>query len=347
MVALDSLRLQQEGENQYVARLLTPGTLLRERYRITGLIGEGGMGAVYVAEDTRLEGRQTAIKEVSLESYGTPESPLTQQARDQFYREASVLARLDHPNLPKVSDFFYEDDRDYLVMDFVPGRDLREILEVSRAEGKFLDETQVLRWAEQIGEALTYLHYQEPPVLHRDVKPSNVKLTPNGRIKLVDFGLVKIMMPDDDRTVTVLQGRGTVAYTPLEQYGGDTGHTDPRSDVYSFAAALYHLLTGQLPADAKERFLKPDILRPPREFNPALSTQVEEGLLWGLESHPAARPPTITEFVAALKQGVSREGERIYVTPTWQSAIIQYQDILRWVVLFLILALALTWQLAQ
>jgi serine/threonine protein kinase len=347
MVGLDSLRLHSEGEQHYVARLLTPGTVLRERYRITGLIGQGGMGAVYLAEDARLEGRQTAIKEVGLDTYGTPDSPLTQQARDQFYREASILARLDHPNLPKVSDFFYEDDRDYLVMDFVPGRDLREILEVARAEGKFLDEAKVLHWAEQIGEALTYLHYQEPVVLHRDVKPSNVKLSPNGRIKLVDFGLVKIMLPDDDRTVTVLQGRGTVAYTPLEQYGGDAGHTDPRSDVYSLAATVYHLLTGQPPADAKERFLNPAILRRPRDLNPALSTQVEEALLWGLESHPAARPASIAEFVAALRQGVSREGDRIYVTPTWQSAIAEYQDILRWVVVFLILALVLTWQLAQ
>ncbi len=330
-----------------MARLLTPATVLRERYRITGLIGQGGMGAVYLAEDTRLEGRQTAIKEVSLDSYGAPNDPLTAQAREQFYREASVLARLDHPNLPKVSDFFYEDDRDYLVMDYVPGRDLREILEVTRAEGKFLDEAQVLRWAEQMGEALSYLHRQEPPVLHRDIKPSNVKLTPDGRIKLVDFGLVKIMMPDDERTVTVLQGRGTVAYTPWEQYGGDAGHTDPRSDVYSFAATIYHLLTGQLPADAKERFLQPSVFRRARDVNPELSPQIEEALLWGLESHPSARPASVQEFVAALKQGVSREGNRIYVTPTWQSAILEHQETLRWVVLLLGLALLLTWQLAR
>lgn len=330
-----------------MARLLQPGTVLRGRYTITGLIGQGGMGAVYLADDLRLEGRKTAIKEVGLDSYGAPDDPMTQQAREQFHREASVLARLDHPNLPKVSDFFYEDGRDYLVMDFVPGRDLREILEVARAEGKFLPEPQVLGWAAQIGEALTYLHRQSPPVLHRDIKPSNLKLTPEGRIKLVDFGLVKIMVSDDDRTVTVLQGRGTAAYTPLEQYGGDAGHTDSRSDIYSLAATLYHLLTGELPADAKERFLRPQALRRPREFNPAISPQTEEGLLWGLATHPAARPSTIADLLSALKQGVSREGGVVQPTPSWELALAQNQRLVRFLAFLLALTLFLTWHLSQ
>lgn len=330
-----------------VARLLTPGAVLRGRYTITRLIGQGGMGAVYLANDSRLDGRQTALKEVAFESYGTADSPLAAQARDQFHREASILARLDHPNLPKVSDFFLEDERDYLVMDYVPGRDLREILEEASAEGKFLDEAQVLGWAEQMGEALQYLHSQEPLVLHRDVKPSNVKVTPRGRIKLVDFGLVKIMMSDEERTVTVLQGRGTAAYTPLEQYGGDSGHTDPRSDIYSFAATLYHLLTGQLPADAKERFLQSDALKRPREINPALSVQVEQALLWGLASHPKDRPDTVAEFVAALRQGVSREGARIYVTPTWQSALGNSARLVQVGLALAGVAAAVTWLLAR
>lgn len=329
-----------------MARLLQPGTVLRGRYTITGLIGQGGMGAVYLADDLRLEGRKTAIKEVGLDSYGAPDDPMTQQAREQFHREASVLARLDHPNLPKVSDFFFEDGRDYLVMDFVPGRDLREILEVARVEGKLLPEAQVLGWAVQIGEALSYLHRQSPPVLHRDIKPSNLKLTPEGRIKLVDFGLVKIMVSDDDRTVTVLQGRGTAAYTPLEQYGGDAGHTDSRSDIYSLAATLYHLLTGQLPADAKERFLRPQALRRPREFNPAISPQTEEGLLWGLETHPTARPATVTDLLSALKQGVSREGGVVQPTPSWELALAQNQRLVRLLLFLLALTLFLTWNLS-
>ncbi len=304
------------------------------------------MGAVYLADDLRLEGRKTAIKEIALDAYGAPGDPMAQQARDQFHREASILARLDHPNLPKVSDFFYEEGRDYLVMDYVPGRDLREILEEARVEGKFLPEAKVLGWSQQIAEALTYLHHQSPPVLHRDVKPGNIKLTPEGRIKLVDFGLVKVMISDDDRTVTVLQGRGTVAYTPLEQYGGDAGHTDVRSDVYSFAATLYHLLTKELPPDAKERFLRPQVLRRPREVNPAISPETDEALLWALEIHPTARPSAVSEFMSALTHGVSREGGRRSASSSWQMALLQNQQLIRWLLLLFFLALLLTWQLS-
>jgi serine/threonine protein kinase len=336
-----------EAIKERVARLLTPGTVLRGRYRITGLVGQGGMGAVYLADDLRLEGRQTAIKEIILDSYGAPDDPMTIQAREQFHREASVLARLDHPNLPKVSDFFDENQRDYLVMDYVPGRDLREILEEARADGKFLREAEVLGWAQQMGEALAYLHNQRPLVLHRDIKPSNIKLTPEGRIKLVDFGLVKVMVADDARTVTVMQGRGTVAYTPLEQYGGDAGHTDLRSDIYSFAATLYQLLTGDLPLDAKERFLHPTSLRRPRELNPNLSAKVDEALLWGLEMHPADRPPTVADFLSALQRGVSRVGGRLEPAPSWEVALLQNSRLL-WVLgLLFALALLLTWQLTN
>ena len=143
---------------------------------------------------------------------------LRQQAHQQFLQEASILAQLDHPNLPKVSDFFSDDSRDYLVMDFVPGHDLRELLQASHARGEKLDERMVLDWAIQIIDALSYLHRQSPPVVHRDIKPGNIKLTPDGRIKLVDFGLVKLLAQDDARTITVVQGRGTALYTPLEQY---------------------------------------------------------------------------------------------------------------------------------
>jgi len=275
-------------------RPLPLGTVLRSRYKIVELVGRGGMGAVYRAEDLRLEGRQCAIKEVGLDIEASPS--LQAQAREQFHREASVLARLDHPNLPKVSDYFSEGDRDYLVMDFVSGRDLKEIVDEARRQGRFLEEKQVLAWAEQLCDALEYLHSQDPPVLHRDIKPANIKLTPGGIIKLVDFGLVKLLAPDDARTITVLQGRGTVQYTPLEQYGGDTGHTDVRSDIYALGATLYHLLTNHPPADAKQRFLKPDSLLPPRSLNPNLSPRVERAILWAMEMHPDDRPASVAEF---------------------------------------------------
>ena len=275
-----------------------PGAVLRDRYKIIDLVGQGGMGAIYRAEDLRLAGRYCAIKEVQPEPRAS--SSMLAQAREQFYREASTLARLDHPNLPKVSDHFSEGDCDYLVMDFVPGRELKEIMEEARRQGKFLDEEEVLSWADQLCQALEYLHSQDPPILHRDIKPSNIKLTPAGAIKLVDFGLVKLLIPDDARTITVLQGRGTVQYTPLEQYGGDTGHTDARSDIYSLGATLYHLLTGQSPTDAKQRFLEPGSLASPRSLNPDLSPQTERALLRALEMHPDQRPGSVAEFRTEL-----------------------------------------------
>ena len=273
---------------------LAVGTILRSRYKIIEMVGAGGMGAVYRAEDMRLEGRQCAVKEISLDME-TTESART-QAQAQFQREASILARLDHPNLPKVSDYFTDDQREFLVMDFVPGRDLKYLMDEARNKGQILPEKQVLAWADQLCDALDHLHIQDPPVLHRDIKPANIKLTPGGTIKLVDFGLVKLMMPDDATTITIVQGRGTVQYTPLEQYGGDTGHTDARSDIYSLGATLYHLLTNQPPIDAKQRFLRPSSLIPPRELNPRISLRTERALLHSLAMHPEQRPASIIQF---------------------------------------------------
>ncbi len=255
------------------------------------------MGSVYLAEDLRLEGRQCAIKEVYHDQMLSDE--MLQQAREQFFREATVLARLDHPNLPKVSDFFSVEERDFLVMDFIPGKDLRTLMIEARRRNEFLPERQVLSWASQLADALIYLHGQDPPILHRDIKPGNMKVTPNGVLKLVDFGLVKLMAPDE-MTITVLQGRGTALYTPLEQYGGDTGHTDPRSDIYAFGATLYHLLTGHPPLEARERFLNPHNLTPPQELNPDISTRTQRAILWAMNLHPADRPPDMETFREAL-----------------------------------------------
>jgi len=275
-------------------RPLLPGTVLRKRYKIISLIGQGGMGAVYRAQDSRLAGRECAVKEVLPTPNVLPDAQ--QQTQEQFYREASMLARLDHPGLPKVSDYFSESGREYLVMDFVPGRDLHEIINEQKRRNEFLGEAVVLTWLNQICDALSYLHGQEPPILHRDIKPSNIKLTPRGVIKLVDFGLVKELSDDDNRTVTVVQGRGTLQYTPLEQYGGDTGHTDARSDIYALGATLYHLLTNVPPADAKSRFLTPGDMVPPREINPAISQQTERAIFAAMAMHPDDRPASIAVF---------------------------------------------------
>ena len=278
--------------------MLAQGTLLRNRYKITQPVGQGGMGSVYLAEDNRLEGRKCAVKAVRLDPNASQE--VIAELQHQFSREASVLARLDHPNLPKVSDYFDEDGHDYLVMDYVSGKDLKILMDEARRNGRFLAEAEVLEWARQLCDALEYMHTQDPSVLHRDIKPSNIKLTPSGFIKLVDFGLVKILSKDDSQTITVMQGRGTAAYTPMEQYGEDDSHTDVRSDIYSLGATLYHLLTNQAPAEAKQRFLKPQSLARPRDVNPAISEPIERGILAAIEMHPDDRPNTIAELRSVL-----------------------------------------------
>ncbi|HNR01738.1 MAG TPA: serine/threonine-protein kinase [Anaerolineaceae bacterium] len=280
--------------------MITPlkqGNILRERYSIRRVIGQGGMGCIYLADDLRLEGRQCAVKEV--EHDRTLPKNLLQEARDQFQREATVLARLDHPNLPKVSDYFSIDRNDYLVMDFVPGEDLRTLMVRQREKGQFISEKDVLNWAFQLADALSYMHCQNPPILHRDIKPSNLKITPAGLLKLVDFGLVKVLAPGEV-TITILQGQGTALYTPLEQYGGDIGHTDARSDIYAFAATLYHLLTSKPPTDARQRFISPNSLQPIRDINTAVTQKTENAILWGMALHPDDRPSTIDQFREAL-----------------------------------------------
>lgn len=277
---------------------LKPGSLLRDRYEIVEIIGEGGMGCIYKAIDRRLEGRFTAIKEIQPDPDHRPEDRALD--RRQFQREASTLARLDHPNLPKVSDFFSEGERDYLVMDFVPGHDLGQAIDQALRRGEFIPESQVLAWAEQLIDALRYLHTQDPPVLHRDVKPANIKLTPDGVIKLVDFGLVQVLAPDENRTITVVQGRGTALYTPLEQYGGDMGSTDARTDLYALGATLYHLLTSTPPPEAKQRFLNPRSLRDPRDINPAIGDRTARAVLWAMAMHPDDRPAEVGALAAVL-----------------------------------------------
>jgi serine/threonine-protein kinase len=303
-----------------VATPLKPSEVLRGRYRINRIIGQGGMGSIYLADDLRLEGRQCALKEVEHDRSLTTE--MLRQAREQFFREATVLARLDHPNLPKVSDFFSIGGRDYLVMDYVPGKDLRTLMNEARQKGIFLPENDVLGWANQLADALSYMHSQRPTILHRDIKPSNLKVTPTGLLKLVDFGLVKILA-SDDVTITVLQGRGTALYTPLEQYGGDAGHTDVRSDVYSFGATLYHILTNHPPPEARELFLQPDKLTPPRQLNPQVNSRTERAILWAMSIHPDERPQDIEAFRQALlgEQPINPKNYRRPLVPMIEDAV--------------------------
>lgn len=277
------------------------------------------MGAVYRVADLRLPGRLCALKamRIALSGVLSPEAgELDAQlaaTRQQFLAEASTLGRLDHPNLPKVSDYFALDTYDCLVMDYVPGQDLQQCLQEARRQDRFLGEDLLLDWMHQLCDVLLYLHGQQPPIIHGDVKPANIKLTGDGRIKLVDFGLVRRSDPEDPRTLTGsgLRGAGSLPYAALEQYAS-TARPDPLSDLYSLGATLYHLATHQAPASAHERFLDPAALRPPRQINPTLSPALERAILAAMQLHPKERPATIAAWRQMLPdRPVAAEAEPI------------------------------------
>jgi serine/threonine protein kinase len=228
--------------------VLSANTVLQNRYRIVRQLGQGGMGTVYEAVDQRLSS-VVAIKETCV---------TTDEARQAFEREASLLANLRHPSLPNVIDHFSENESQYLVMEFIPGDDLAQLLEL---RGQPFPTTDVLRWADELLKALEYLHLHNPPILHRDIKPSNIKLTREGELFLLDFGLAKGAAGQMPTLQTSRSVKGyTPAYSPLEQI--HAGGTDPRSDLYSLGATLYHLLTGIQPIDAPTRFNALDDLQP-------------------------------------------------------------------------------------
>ena len=221
------------------AFFLTPGTTLQGRYRIVRRLGKGGMGAVYEAVDQRLD-TTVALKETFSADVCL---------RRQFAQEAHLLALLHHPALPRVSDYFSEGDRAFLVMQFIEGADLAEI--IATQPGPF-PRQQVIAWADQLLDALIYLHTSERQVVHRDIKPHNLKLTSTGQIALLDFGLAKAGSSDLSGTNSSTSIFGyTRRYSPLEQIQ-DQG-TNPQSDIYALGATLYHLLTGIKPPDALTR----------------------------------------------------------------------------------------------
>jgi hypothetical protein len=224
------------------------------------------MGAVYEALDQRLD-TTVALKETLFDD---------ERLRKQFEREARLLARLHHPALPRVSDHFSERDGQFLVMQFIAGDDLAEMM--VRKNGPFPPH-QVLTWADQLLDALDYLHTQDPQIVHRDIKPQNLKLTARGQIILLDFGLAKGQASEISRLTTAASIFGyTPNYAPLEQIQG-LG-TDPRSDLYALAATLYHLMTGVKPPDALTRAAalvngQPDPLRLAGEGNDAVTPEID------------------------------------------------------------------------
>jgi serine/threonine protein kinase len=267
------------------------GQTLNNRYRVIRLLGTGGMGAVYFARDPVLD-RNVAIKQ--LQADPITGQLLAEQIRTQFQREAQILASLHHPNLARVTDYFTEGKLHYLVMDYIEGQTLQEIVQANPGG---LDEAQVLDWADQLLSALEYIHGHH--LIHRDIKPSNIRRTPDGRIFLVDFGLVKPYDPNNPRTITMMHGLGTPEYSPPEQYDPQS-HTDERSDLYALGATLYHLLTGQAPVSVTRRTSEPESFSTPRAANARISPEVERVILRAMEMERARRFATASDMHSAL-----------------------------------------------
>lgn len=267
--------------------MLNPGTILQNRYRIVSLLTQGGMGAVYRAWDLTLN-VPIALKEM-IPQPGIDPVTLA-KLRQQFYREAQVLARLNHPNLVRVTNYFEESGNVYFVMDFVEGESLADLIAAQGA----LPETRVIEWAVQLLDALAYCHSQG--VIHRDIKPQNIIVRPDGRPVLVDFGLVKFWDPQDPRTQTVIRALGTPEYAPPEQYEVTSSHTDPRSDLYSLGATLYHALVGFAPPTFTQRVLNPTVLVQPRRIVSSLSPAMEQVIVKALEIQPERRFQSATEM---------------------------------------------------
>jgi serine/threonine-protein kinase len=282
--------------------------LLMGRYQVLRPLGAGGMGTLFLARDLRFEHRLVALKE------NLNRSPAAQA---QFRLEAEVLATLRHAHLPAVTDHFVTPDgRQFLVMDYVEGEDLEALV---RSRGP-QPERQVLAWGLQVLDALEYLHGQKPPIIHRDVKPANIRITPEGKAVLVDFGIAKYMVTGH-YTATAAARVGSPGYAPLEQYTG-MGSTDRRTDLYSLGATLYFALTGRTPPEAP--FLASGhALTPPRQLNPAISLRTEKAILRAMEQRPEARPQSAAEMRAMLTEG-SRPRQWYFLAATVGMVLIAF-----------------------
>ena len=279
---------------------LAQNTLIQNRYLIVQLIGKGGMGEVYLAVDQRL-GSAVALKRTFFAG--------DENLGSAFEREARVLARLRHPVLPKVSDHFGEGEEQFLVMEHISGDDLAKRIE---ANNKPFPLSWVMFWADQLLDALSYLHSHEPPIIHRDIKPQNLKLTDENHIVLLDFGLSKTSTGQTNLASGTGSTGSVVGYTPhyapMEQIRGIG--TSPKSDLYSLSATLYQLMTNSVPADALSRADSllngmPDPIKAPTLLNPEVPAAVSEVILNGMEVSQERRFGTAREMQKALRKAFS------------------------------------------
>ncbi len=286
---------------------LNPNSMIQGRYLIVQPIGKGGMGEVYLAVDQRL-GSAVALKRTFFSEDSTLGSA--------FEREARILARLRHPVLPKVIDHFAENGDQFLVMEHISGDDISKRLEAAK---KAFPVSWVMFWSDQMLDALAYLHSHEPPIVHRDIKPQNLKLTDDNHIVLLDFGLSK----DFDSTTSGLNSASVAGYSPhfasMEQIRG-TG-TDARSDLYSLAATLYQMLTNTIPPDALTRADamlggKPDPIRPLNEINPEVSPEISDVILKAVSIRQDQRFLTALEMQKALRRAFNQGKAEVASKPS-------------------------------
>ncbi len=273
---------------------LEPGTVLQGRYAIDRLLGGGGMGMVYLARDQRLANRPCAIKEM-VDHFIDQAQRI--EANEYFAREADTLAQLKHQAIPAITDRFELANRHYLVMEYVEGRNLEEEL---AARGEPLPEGLVIDIARQLCDVLAYLHGLIPPIIYRDMKPSNVMLNPNGRVVLVDFGIARLFKAARKGTMI-----GTLGFAPPEQY---QGLVDPRSDIYSLGATLHYVLTGRDP----EKF-PPFSFPPVRDLRPGVSSNLAGAIDAALGYEMTGRPPKVQDFrdMMLYGRGLSLDSDRV------------------------------------
>ncbi len=261
-------------------------TLISGRYQLEERVGQGGMGAVYKALDTRFNNRPIAVKEMSRAGLSGLQ---VQEAEEAFERESRILADLLHPNLPRIYDHFTENERSYLVMDFIEGQTLEDYVE--KANGSPLPLEQILKWGEQLCDVLSYLHTHQPPIIFRDLKPSNVMMSESGHIYLIDFGIARIFKPGQSHDTVAL---GSPGFAAPEQYG--KAQSTPRSDIYSLGALFHSLLTGVDPSE------QPFFFKPASQLNPVVHPMLEELLLQMLEMDAQKRPASAQDVLKVLHQ---------------------------------------------
>lgn len=279
-----------DGDSVSPPDKLAPDTILHGRYVIQRQIARGGMSAVYLAADQRMPGKQWAIKEMAQQALG-PSQEL--EAHREFRREAEMLAALSHANLPLVVDFFNENDKYYLVMEFVQGETLAQILERQGA----LSESTVLEWAYQLCDVLSYLHRRPDPIIFRDLKPANIMLTADDRIKLIDFGIARHFQPSKGSDT---QRLGTPGYAAPEQYGQN--QSDERTDIYGLGATLHHLLSGRDPS------IRPFDFPTLRDLAPHISQRTASAVDRAVQHEPADRFPSIEALRSAMPPLTGEEG---------------------------------------